>query len=171
MTDRPIRLLQQLPVFGGLPSRWLEFLLDRSSTSEVSAGDYFFREADPGNALFVLESGEVLVEKLWEGRPVFLGNLGEGECFGEMSLVDLQPRSASVRAVQDSRAIKIDREALAELYQQDLEPYAIIMMNMGREISRRLRRADERLFQLEQSQTDRDDLDDFDDLDDRELFA
>ena len=162
MAARPVQLLQQLAVFGGLPIPWLEFLLDRASTRVAATGEYFFREDEPGDSLFVLESGEVLVEKMWEGRPIFLGNLGEGECFGEMSLVDLQPRSASVRAIQDSTAIEIGRQALAELYRQDLEPYAIIMMNMGREISRRLRRADERLFQLEQSRPgpgNQDDLD------------
>jgi CRP-like cAMP-binding protein len=68
-----------------------------------------------------------------------------------MAIIDLQSRSASVRAVTDCRAIKINRATLHELYRKDLEQYAIIMMNMGREVSRRLREVSERLFEVDQS--------------------
>lgn len=150
MDSNSLKLLQQTPVFGGLESDALQFLLERCTSHVVECGDYFFREGDAGDSLFVIQDGEVLIEKDWEGKPVLIGNLGPGECLGEMSLIDLQPRSASARAVQPTRALEIHRTALAELFQYGLEPYAILMMNMGREVSRRLRDADERLFRLEQ---------------------
>ena len=66
-----------------------------------------------------------------------------------MSLIDMQPRSASVRALEACEALEISIPSLHQLYKVDVEQYAMIMMNMGREVSRRLRKADERLFQLE----------------------
>ena len=60
--------------------------------------------------------------------------------------MDLSPRSASVRAVEDCTAIRISAANLYKLYEQDPKQFALIQMNMGREVSRRLREADDRLF-------------------------
>ena len=145
-TEDQIQLLRQMPVFGGLKSEALHLILEQSQTIHVADGDYFFHEGEPGDALFVLESGDVQIEKDWNGAAVYLGNLGPGDCIGEMALIDLEARSASVKATSDCQAIAISRKALNSLFQLDLEQYAIIMMNMGREVSRRLRLADQRLF-------------------------
>lgn len=150
MDDR-IQLVRQMPVFGGLNDQSLKFLLDHSETVEIAQIDSFFQEGDAATAFFVLESGNVVVEKEWQGVPVQIRQLGPGDCFGEMAIIDLEPRSASVRAVTDCRAIKISRKILYDLFREDLEQYAIIMMNMGREVSRRLRRVSERLFELDQT--------------------
>ena len=56
--------------------------------------------------MFVLEDGGVTVLKTWQGREYVLQRLGKGDCFGEMSLIDLCPRSATVRAEQDCKAIE-----------------------------------------------------------------
>ena len=80
-----------------------------------------------------------------------LSRLQRGDCVGEMAVLDLMPRSAAARADRRCVALEITRRCLAELYQRDPEQYAIIMMNMGREVSRRLRKADDRLFELEQA--------------------
>jgi len=65
-----------------------------------------------------------------------------------MSLIDLFPRSTSVRAQKPCTAIEISSDALYEIYKRDLEQFALIQMNIAREISRRLRGADERLFEI-----------------------
>jgi CRP-like cAMP-binding protein len=107
---------------------------------------FFFREGDRAESMFVLESGEVAVLKRWEGRQYLLGHLREGDCFGEMALLDLFPRSASVRAVADCAAIELSTASLFSLYETDLEQFALVQMNIARELSRRLRAADERRF-------------------------
>jgi CRP-like cAMP-binding protein len=96
--------------------------------------------------MFVLEEGRVAVLKRWQGANCLLRNLERGDCFGEMALLDLSPRSASVRAVEDCAAIELSAASLYQLYKKDLEQFAMIEMNMGREVSRRLRESDERLF-------------------------
>lgn len=145
--DPRIELLQAMPVFGALREETLRFLLDASTTKTVAAGDFFFREGDEAQSMFVLETGKAAVLKDWAGHPYLLTHLGAGDCFGEMSLMEMRPRSASVAAVEPCRAIELSNANLLALYQKDLEQFTLIQMNMGREVSRRLREADERLFQ------------------------
>jgi CRP-like cAMP-binding protein len=96
--------------------------------------------------MFVLEEGKAAVMKHWGGHQYMLTRLAKGDCFGEMSLMDLRHRSASVMAVEPCRAIELPTASLYALCEKDLEQFTLIQMNMGREVSRRLRDADERLF-------------------------
>ncbi len=102
-----IDLLRRMPIFGGLKSETLEFLLDLSNEILVSEGDYFFREQERGNSVFVLESGRAEVHRLKQGDAIVLRKLVEGDCFGEMALIDFMPRSASVMAETNCQAIEI----------------------------------------------------------------
>jgi len=68
-----------------------------------------------------------------------------------MALMDLLPRSASVQAIEDCTAIEVRPEHLHRLFECDVEQFALIQMNMGREVSRRLRVTDELLFHAEVS--------------------
>jgi len=138
--------LQQVPVFGGIDAASLSFLLASSPERVLRAGEYFFREGDDATSMFVLTAGEALVIKHWHGCEHAIHPLGVGDCFGEMALMDMFPRSASIRAEQDCRAVEIVVHTLGELYARDAEQFTIIMMNLGREICRRLRESDERLF-------------------------
>jgi CRP-like cAMP-binding protein len=96
--------------------------------------------------MFVLQSGHVAVVKQWHGQSLRLHELDAGDCFGEMALMDLLPRSASVRAETDCQAIELSLVDLLRLYEHDVEQFALIQMNLGREVCRRLRATDELLF-------------------------
>jgi CRP-like cAMP-binding protein len=135
-----------MAVFGGIRTEVLQFLLDLCPIVSVATNDFFFRESDKGDSMFVLEIGKVAVLKSWEGEDYLLRTLREGDCFGEMALIDHCPRSASVRAVEDCSAIQISAANLYRLYAQDLKQFTLIQMNMGREVCRRLREADNMLF-------------------------
>lgn len=154
MANERTMLLKQMPVFGGLSDNALQLILAHSEICHVIGNDYFFHENDAADALYVLEDGSVIVEKSWQGNPITMCRFAAGDCFGEMSLIDLQPRSASVRAETDCQAIKISIRLLHDLFCHDLEQYSIIMMNLGREVSRRLRQTSEELFSLQQNASD-----------------
>ncbi len=147
MKQARIDLLQSMPIFGGVSKETLEFLIDRASIRHLPPGEYFFREGDHANSMFVLERGKVTVSKQWSGEDHLLKHLSQGDCFGEMALLDLYPRSASVMALEPCEAIEFNHATLLELYRHDLEQFTIIQMNIGREISRRLRNVDNQLFQ------------------------
>ena len=146
MQEARIELLQRMPIFGGIRAEILQFLLALCPIVSVPANEFFFRENDQGDSMFVLEMGKTAVLKSWRGQDYLLHTLKEGDCFGEMAVMDHCPRSASVRAVEDCVAICISAANLYAVYAQDLKQFALIQMNMGREVCRRLREADNRLF-------------------------
>jgi len=146
-----IELLQGMPIFGAIREDVLWSLLEQANVVEVPAGGYFFREGDDAQGMFVLEAGCVAVLKDWEGRKYKLHEFNRGDCFGEMALMDLMPRSASVKALEDCSAIELRPDHLMRLFERDVEQFALIQMNMGREVCRRLRATDERLFAAQMS--------------------
>ena len=147
MTQSRIQLLQAMPIFGGISEEMLQFLIDRAAIVEKAPEEYFFREGEKADAMFVLEKGEVAVSKQWNGEEFRLEKLSQGDCFGEMALIDLSPRSASVMAIEPSAAIAINYTNMLDLHMHNLEQFTLIQMNIARELSRRLRLADEQIFQ------------------------
>ena len=142
-----ISLLQQVPFFGGIREDIIAFILQSSRTIRVQMGRRFVKEGDSARAMYILEEGRVAVVKRSKDKDYLLGKLDPGDCFGEMSLMDCMPRSASVYALEDSSAIEILPSTLHQISSSDLEQFTLIEMNMGREVCRRLRAADEKIFE------------------------
>lgn len=147
MQQEIIPLLQSVPAFGGIREDVLELILSRAPVLTAKRGDYFIRENDEANSMFVVLKGKTVVLKLKESKEYFLRFSEAGDCFGEMSLLDLGPRSASVRAVEDTEVLEVSVSDLHAIYEMDKDQYAMMVMNMGREVSRRLREANTRLFE------------------------
>lgn len=154
MHEARIELLQGTPVFGGVREEILSFILGLCPVVLVEADDFFFRENDKADSMFVLEAGRAAVLKSWQGEDCLVGHLAKGDCFGEMALMDLLPRSASVRALEDCAALEFSAANLYKVYEKDVEQFAIIEMNMGREVSRRLREASEQLVRAKMGTPD-----------------
>ena len=143
----PGEVLRNVAIFGALSDDTLAFLQDRLEPVSVAAGDLFFAEGEVGDSVYVLESGRVDVEKCRDEKRVVLASLEEGACFGEIALVAICPRSASVRAATDCRAARLANRALFELHGRSPAQFTLIQMNLGREIARRLNETSEILFQ------------------------
>ena len=101
MQDGRIELLQRMPIFGGVKADLLQFLLGLCPILSVSANEFFFREGDQADSMFVLEVGKAAVLKSWRGQDHLIRTLKEGDCFREMAVMDLRPRSASVQAIEN----------------------------------------------------------------------
>jgi CRP/FNR family transcriptional regulator, cyclic AMP receptor protein len=152
MQTQRIEWLQRMPIFGAIHAEALECLLETAPTVSVSAGAHYFREGDAASCMFVLEHGRAAVLKAWQGAEHLLRRLEPGDCFGEMALLDLQPRSASVLAELDCSALQITPDDLYRLCKRDTEQFALVQMNIGREVCRRLRATDEMLFRAAMGQ-------------------
>src|SRR5262245_36962826 len=131
--------LAEIPVFGGLPEGVVSRLVDAARVVRVATGEQVFSEGDLARGMFVVAAGELEVCKRGRNGAEFcLAVLGRGASVGEMSLIDIQPRSATVRALSPSVLYVIDQADIAKLCMTDLEVYAMLVMNIAREISRRL---------------------------------
>ncbi len=144
--DERIAALQRMAIFGGVDKKVVKGLVDRAEIRELDAGEYFFRFGERGSSAFVLEAGQVEVVRDHEGQTHTLRTLETGDCFGEVALLDFGERSASVRALRPCRALELTARSLHEVANEAPEQFALIYMNLGRELSRRLREADERFF-------------------------
>jgi cAMP-dependent protein kinase regulator len=104
--------LRQLPLFQALAEKDLQALAGAMQPLAVRAGDGVFREDDPGDAFYVVLEGELEVLKRRPapaGGADVIGRLGAGDSFGEIALLDDTPRSATIRATQACRLLRLAR--------------------------------------------------------------
>lgn len=142
-TPPTVDALREIGLFGALSDDVLEYLVKALPVIVVNPGESVFREGDQAREMFVVLDGECEVLKRGKrGIEARVALLGPGDWFGEMSILDVQPRSATVMALAPSRLIRIGAESLDQLYRRDLKAYALIVLNIARELSRRLRVAD-----------------------------
>jgi CRP-like cAMP-binding protein len=158
LTDPPISAadLRAVGLFGALPDGILEAFAQKLVAERIPTGVAVFEEGTPANCLYVLLDGEVeVMKKSHAGRDHRVALLGPTDCFGEMSLIDVQPRSATVRTIAPCRVLRITSEDFDRLYRQDLKSYALVVLNIARDLSRRLRVADGILADVAGSIVDR----------------
>ena len=113
---------------------------------DFPAGSTIFHAGELGRTMYLLAQGEVeVIGTSSEGKRIALVKLGPGECFGEMALIELQPRSATVRVRKKAKTYSLNNMDLYNLYREDNYAFVIVLQNICRIVSRRLRRADGRI--------------------------
>jgi CRP-like cAMP-binding protein len=146
MNKQRIDLLMQTPVFGAIREEIIAHLVEKAPLVNVKNGAYLFREGDRGTSMYIIENGRMAALKKWGAEEYLLKELTQGDCIGEMALFDFLPRSASIISTENTTLIVITAADLRDIYHRDLEQFTLLQMNMGREVTRRLRAADEQLF-------------------------
>lgn len=135
--------LRRVGLFGAVSDEAMHFLAQKLVVLQPDPGHVVFREGDPARDMFVVMSGEAeVLKRSQSGIDARVALLGPGDWFGEMSVLDVQSRSATVRVLAPARILRISAADLDALYRHDLKAYAIIVLNIARELSRRLRVAD-----------------------------
>ena len=139
-------VLQKSPLFEMVSPAELELAAEMSRPRRFAAGEMVFEEGDLGDALFVIASGEVeVLRKNDAGEQKVLQVLAPPEFFGEMSLIDKEYRSASVRAKVDSVLLQLTAENFAAFRRYHRDGFAFVVMNIARVLSSRLRAANLKL--------------------------
>lgn len=140
--------LKNLALFGGVSDDALLQFSQLADRVEIEAGEIVYREGETARKLYIVAAGKVRVSKKRSGtgEEQVLTELGPGEFFGEMSFVDMQPRSATVQGLEPAALWVWPYTSLSGMYRRDGKAYTILVMNIARELSRRLRRADRMLI-------------------------
>lgn len=108
-----VPFLRTVSVFKDLAEPHLVALALRLRERALKKGEVLFREGDKGDEMFLIREGTVVVSKPVLGRvEQVLARMGRGEFFGEMSLFDQAPRSATIQAETDTLLLYLDRESL-----------------------------------------------------------
>ncbi len=138
----PAELLSRHPIFGQLPPKAIRQFAAYSTRRRIARGTTIFSKGDPGNSLIGVLDGCVRISvPTAGGHEVVLSIVQPGEIFGEMGLLDGQPRSADATAVYDSELMVIDRRDFVPFMRSEPDvPIQLIAI-----LCRRLRRTNEQV--------------------------
>jgi CRP-like cAMP-binding protein len=136
--------MRDVTIFAGLDDTALALLMERASEMIAPAGTVILREGEPGNHLYLIASGSVRVCKRFDrADELELARLKAGDFFGEMCILETLPRTATVFIGSDAILYALPSVAFYELFQEKPDQYGILILNIARDVSRRLRRLDE----------------------------
>ena len=136
--------LQNVPIFAGLTEAALNLLWERATEIKAAAGIVVVREGEAGNRLFVVGEGLVRVCKHFgQSDEIELARLAPGNFFGEMCILETLPRSATVQAITDTTLYALSSLTFYHLYEAMPAQHSILVLNIARDVSRRLRHLDE----------------------------
>jgi CRP/FNR family cyclic AMP-dependent transcriptional regulator len=141
--------VRDIGLFGGLGDEVLRTFVAALEVNELGAGTVVFKEGESGRELYVILDGEVeVLRRSKRGHETRVAILGPGDWFGEMSVLDVLPRSATTRVLAPTHLLRLTAHELDTLYRRDTRSYSLLVLNIAREISRRLRVADGLLADL-----------------------
>lgn len=149
--------LPSIAIFGGLEEGTLRRIIKLLGTHRIDPETEICKQGESGRAMFLVREGEVIVcRESAEGRRRKMVRMGPGEFFGEMTLIDVQKRSATVLAQKPSLLFSLSNRDLYQLYQEDVPGYVMVLQNICRELSRRLRVTNQRLQDMAEEVDDED---------------
>ena len=141
------------PFFGGIADASMDLLVSMLVERRFERGATVVAEGDPGRSMFVVHSGALVVSKLGNsGSTIRMTALEPGDFFGEMTLIEMQNRAATVVAESPTVLYELTAAKLYAYYKADIYAYVLVMQNINRELCRRLRRADTRIAELQMHQ-------------------
>ena len=141
--------IQHSPLLVGLTDEEVGRLLAVAERRSYADSDILVEENTPSDCLFILTGGSVQVERRHSGGVVPLARLAEaGEFFGEMSLIDIMPRSADIRALGATEVLAFPKKSLTTVFTEAPRVQMTLILNISRILSLRLREADERIVEL-----------------------
>jgi CRP-like cAMP-binding protein len=141
--------LRTLALFGGLSDDALVLLVGSLFRIHAAPGDVIFRYGDDARELFIILSGQVeLCGQTKDGKEHRIATLSPGNSFGEICVLDVQRRATTARVLAPSRLLVLSSKDLDALYRHDLKAYTMFILNMCRDLCRRLRQASTDLAEL-----------------------
>jgi CRP-like cAMP-binding protein len=135
--------LRKHSFFGGLVDDQIECVVPLMKVERFEEGAYIIQEGAPNDRIYFLLEGRAEALK----KDIRLFVFEEGTTFGEMEVLDVMASEASVRCLVPSRVMSLSNRALHSLYKSDVHTFSILVMNLARDISRRLRNMNQRFSQ------------------------
>jgi CRP/FNR family transcriptional regulator, cyclic AMP receptor protein len=137
-------LLCSVPIFAGLDDKAISVFLEHAKRLGVPKGAVIAREGEANASMYLIESGEVCIVKNFDTpEATKLAVIGPGEFFGEMCILEPQPRCATAIASTQGTVVSVASAAFYHLYQEMPKQHGILLLNIARDLSRRLRHMDE----------------------------
>lgn len=139
-------ILSRIAIWGGVSDKQAGEIVRRLETGTFDAGEYVFHKGDEPSSMYIVRNGSVDLLIGDEGAYLKKKTLSVGDCFGVASLMAMQRHTTTALAVEKSEILALTRPALLELQRKDIRLFALLMMNIARELARRLKMTDDILL-------------------------
>jgi CRP-like cAMP-binding protein len=140
-------IISKLRIFGGVTDPQRETIFRKLESWRLEEGERIFCKGDEPAAIYVVKTGGVDIQIRRGDVMINKHRLRVGESFGEASMMSMHCHTATAVATEDSEVLVLSRRALIQLKHEDLELFALLMMNLARELARRLYLTDQMLLE------------------------
>lgn len=143
--EKVLPILDKISIFGGMSESQLYKIFQQLKLVHYVAGETIFEEGSAASYIYIIETGKVDLVFDVAGQPKLKAELGPGSCFGDTSLIGIQPHSATTLAMEKTDLLVLSGEALDELFSEDATLFSLLILNIARESCRRLSKTNKRL--------------------------
>ena len=141
-----IPVLKDVTIFSGFSDSEIEKTFRNCEILESKTGDILLRENTPATEIMIILKGKVTLVLNLEEDPLELMEFGPGSCIGETAVIGIQDHSASAVVMEDAVLLVLSRKVLMELFERDKSLFSMLILNIARELARRLYHTNEILL-------------------------
>ncbi|MCX7765236.1 MAG: Crp/Fnr family transcriptional regulator [Candidatus Sumerlaeia bacterium] len=148
--EQRVKILANLPVFSNLTKPELYRIAEICTEKIFRAGEVIFLDSSPGTDMYVVLSGKVAIklESITPSCEIGLSTVTPGEVFGEFSLLDHEPRSATATAIEDTHTLVVNGEQMRQLFEEQSHIGFVVLRNLVNTICAKIRRTNKKLLNL-----------------------
>jgi CRP-like cAMP-binding protein len=139
-------ILSDIALFGGMSEQQMSSVFRWLEQGQFARDESIFQRGDDPSHIYIVRHGRIDLMIIDQGVVLQKKTLVAGDCFGEASLMAMQRHAATAVAREDSEVIVLSKHALLRLQKEDAALFSLLMMNIARELARRLRLTDEILL-------------------------
>jgi len=115
-------------------------------------GEVVFKQGDQPSYIYIIKKGKIKLFVENGKTPFELVTFGEGDCFGESSIIGIRPHAATAVAQENTELVVLSRSTLMSLYESDIHLFSTLILNIAREACRRLNASSETMLQYVNAQ-------------------
>lgn len=142
-------ILKEISLLGAINEEGLDTIINKTDHIVIEKGEILFKENQPSTAIYIILKGKVKVVHNYDTEPLEIIELTTGSSLGEASLLGIQPHSATAIVTEKATIMIITRNLLNTLHKENIEIFSILILNMARELARRIKRYSKYISELE----------------------
>lgn len=137
--------LRNIEIFKYISADESRRILDDATKLTLQSGGILFEAGSVGNEMYIIESGRIKIYRDSDDDEISFAEFGSGDAFGEMSLIDEYPRSASAAALEDCELLSLTRSDFTKILEQDPPVGVKLLLAVAEVFSKRMRKTDKLL--------------------------
>jgi len=144
--EEQLETLKKVTIFSGFNDDDLRFICESCTIMEAPVGEMILEEGSEASEILIMLKGRVTIVLNITEDPIEIMDFGPGSCIGEASVIGIQPHSASAVVIEDAICMVLHRQVLMDLFVQNKALFSLLILNIARELARRLHHTDEILL-------------------------